>query len=81
MLVISNYDKLSAIKANWLLSIIEKLTDAHKRYIVTEKELLSIVEAIKELITILLCQILIIYTDKKAFLVKNLILIECLDGD
>ena len=58
-----------------------KLIDSHQMYIITEKELLSIVEAIKELITILLCQILIIYTDKKTFLVKKLLLIECLDGD
>ena len=46
-------------------------TDAQKRYTVIEKELLSIVETIKVLRTILLNQILIIYTDHKTFTYRN----------
>ena len=42
-----------------------KLTDSHKRYTVTEKELLSIVEILKEFRTILLGKKLRIYTDHK----------------
>ena len=40
-----------------------KLTGVHKRYTVTEKNMLSIVETLKEFRNILLGQILIIYTD------------------
>ena len=42
-----------------------KLTDNHKRYTVIEKELLRIVETLKEFRTILLGQRLRIYTDHK----------------
>ena len=44
---------------------IRKLTDDQKGYTVTEKELLSIVETLTEFRTILLGQVLIIYTDHK----------------
>ena len=42
-----------------------KITDAQQRYIVTERELLSIVETLKEFRKILLGQKLRIYTDHK----------------
>ena len=53
-----------------------KLTDAHKRYRVTEKDLLSIVETLKGFRTILIGQILIIYTDHKNLYVRILILMD-----
>ena len=42
-----------------------KITDAPKRYTVTERELLSIVETLKGFRTVLLDQKLLIYTDNK----------------
>ena len=42
-----------------------KLTDDHKEYKVTEKELLRIIESLKEFRTILPGQIIRIYTDHK----------------
>ena len=48
-----------------------KLTNAHKRYEVTEKDLLSIVETLKEFRTILLGKILIIYTHHKNLTCKH----------
>ena len=42
-----------------------KITDYQKSYTVTDKELVSIVEIIKEFITILLGKILRIYTNQK----------------
>ena len=42
-----------------------KLTDAQQRYTITERGLLSIVETLKDFITILLGQKLRIYTDNK----------------
>ena len=42
-----------------------KLTDAHKRFTVIEKDVLIIVETLKEFRTLLLSQILRIYTDPK----------------
>ena len=48
-----------------------KLTDAQKQYLVTEKELLSILETLKESRTILLGQKLRIYTDNKNLKCKN----------
>ena len=53
-----------------------KLTDPQKRYTVTERELLSILETLKEFRTILLGQKLRIYTDHKNLTCKCLILIE-----
>ena len=53
-----------------------KLTGAHKRYKVTEKELLSIVETLKYFRTILLGKRLRIYTGHLKLTCKNLILIE-----
>ena len=50
-------------KANSITFCSIKLTDDHKRYTVTENELLSIVETLKEFRTTLLHQILRIYTD------------------
>ena len=47
-----------------------KLTGSQKRYTVTEKELLSVVETLKEFRTISLGQILRIYTDHKNFTCK-----------
>ena len=48
-----------------------KLTGAQIRYKSTEKELLRIVEALRQFRTILLAQILIIYTDHKNLTVKH----------
>ena len=48
-----------------------KLTDYHKRYIVTENELLSIVETLKVFRTILPGQRLIIYTGHKHLMWKS----------
>ena len=42
-----------------------KLTDSQKSYTVTENEMLSIIETLKEFITILLGKIFRIYTDHK----------------
>ena len=47
-----------------------KLTDAQQRYTVTERELLSIVETMKEFRTILPGQKLLIYTDHKTLRVE-----------
>ena len=49
-----------------------KLTDSQQRYILTERELLSIVETLKKSIMILPGQILIIYTDHKNLTCKLL---------
>ena len=49
-----------------------KLTDAQQRYILTERELLSIAETLKKYITILLARKLIIYTDHKNLTCKLL---------
>ena len=46
---------------------IRKLTDSNKRYTVTEKEMLIIVEILKQFRTILLDQILRIYTPNLSF--------------
>ena len=48
-----------------------KLIDDQKSYTVTEKELLSIVETLKEFRNILLGQILRIYTDHKNLICNN----------
>ena len=48
-----------------------KLTYDQKRYTITEEELLSIDEDIKEFRTILLGQVLRIYTDHKSLSCKN----------
>ena len=48
-----------------------KLTDAQQWYTVTEKKLLSIVETLKEIRTILLGQKLRIYTDHKNITCEN----------
>ena len=48
-----------------------KLYDAQKSYTVTEREILSIVETLKESRTILPGQILIIHTDRKKLICKN----------
>ena len=56
--VISNKDKLIAFYSR-------KLTDTQQWYTVTEKELLSIAENLKDFRTILLGQKLRIYTDHK----------------
>ena len=45
-----------------------KLTGLQKRYTVTEKELLSIVETLKEFFTVLFCQSINIYTDHKTIM-------------
>ena len=50
---------------------IRKLTERHKRYTVTENELLIIVETLKEFRTILLGQQLKIYTDHKNITFKH----------
>ena len=47
-----------------------KITDAQKRYTVTERELIIIVETINDFRTILIGQKLIIYTDHKKFTCK-----------
>jgi len=49
-----------------------KLTDAQTRYTTTERELLSIVETLKEFRTILLGQKITIYTDHKNLLFNDL---------
>ena len=53
-----------------------KLTEDQKWYTVTEKELISIVEILKEVRTILLGQKLRIYTDHKNLTCKILIPID-----
>ena len=53
-----------------------RLTDEHKMYTVTEKELLRIVETLKEFRTILFGRKLRIYTDNKNLTCKLLITIE-----
>ena len=50
-----------------------KLTDAQQRYIVMERELICIIETLKEFRTILLGQKLRIYTDHKNLTCKILI--------
>ena len=50
---------------------IQKLIDSHQRYTVTEKNLIRIVETLKERRTILLGQNLIIYIDHKNLTYKN----------
>ena len=57
-----------------------KLTGAQQWYTVTEKELLSTVETLKNFRTMLLGQKLRIYTDHKHYTCKHLITIEYLDG-
>ena len=48
-----------------------KLTETQKRYIVTEKELLSIVKTLKEFCTILLSQQMKTFTEHKNLTCKN----------
>ena len=57
-----------------------KITDAQRRYTVTEKELLSIFETLKEFRNILFGQIFRIHTDTKNLTCKSVILIECKYG-
>ena len=52
-------------KGKYIALYSRKLTDSQQNYIVIERELLSIVETLKEIRTILLGQKLIIYTDHK----------------
>ena len=52
-----------------------KLSNAHKRYTVTEKEMLGIVKTLNKFRTILLGQILRIYTDNRNLTCKILIVI------
>ena len=54
-----------------------KITGAQKRYTVTEKEMLSTVETLKEIITILIGKILRTYNDHNNITCKFLIPIEC----
>ena len=54
-----------------IASYIHKLTQPQQRYTVTENELLSIVEILKEFRTILLGQRIKIYTDDKNLMCKN----------
>ena len=49
-----------------------KLTDSQQRYTVTDRELLSIVETLKDFRTILIGQKLRIYTDHKNLTCKNI---------
>ena len=64
---VSNFQLVAVIsqKGKTIDFYSRRLTDYQKRYTVTEKELLIIVESLKKFITILLCQRLIIYTDHK----------------
>ena len=48
-----------------------KLPGAHQRYTVTKKEILSIIETLKEFRTILFGQKIIIYTDNKTLTYKS----------
>ena len=54
-----------------------KLTDTQKRYTVTENDMLSIIETLKQFRTILLGKIFRIYNDHKNLTCKILILKEC----
>ena len=63
--VISQKDKPIALYSR-------KIIDDQKWYTVTERELLSIVETLKEFIMILLSQKLIIYTDNKNLTCKKI---------
>ena len=58
-------------KGNHIAFYSRKLTDAQKWYTVTEREILSILETIKEFRTILLGHKLQIYTDHKNLTCKN----------
>ena len=49
-----------------------KLTDDQQQYIVREKEILSIIEILRELGKIVLGQKMRIYTDKKLYLFKKI---------
>ena len=71
MLARSNYERLSTRKEKTIALYSGKLTDAQKRYKITEKEIISIVENLKGFITISLAQKLIIYTDNKNPTSKN----------
>ena len=75
MLARSNYELSSDIKRK-LFFYVRKLTAYQKRYTVTEKEILSIVEIIREFRTRLPGQKLQFYTDHKTLDVMVLIPID-----
>ena len=55
-----------ARKANLSIFYSRKLTDSKKIYTVTEKDMLGIIDSLKEFRTILLGKIIIIYTHEQA---------------
>ena len=57
------------------------ITESQRRYTVTEREILSILETLNEFKTILIGQILRIYTVHKNLTCEILILIKCYYGD
>ena len=58
-----------------------KLNTAQRNYTTEERELLSIVETLKEFRNILLDQRLVVHTDHKILHLNTSILIESSDGD
>ena len=73
MLAIPNLGAVISQKGKPITFYSRKLTDSQKSYTVTEKELLIIVETLKEFRTLLLGQRLRIYTDHKNLTCNNLI--------
>ena len=81
MLVISSQEKVIIQYGKTISFYRRKVTGLQKWYTVTEKELISLVESLKEFHTILLGQQLNIYIDHKNRTWKNSTPIVCYGGD